>query len=121
MKKPVYLLFLLVVLSSCSEDDDEITNSCGISNPLVELEWLKTEIDKRQKEVSQDSKYCYISQAVHKGKTVFLYEDCNPFIDKVIAVLDCEGNSLGFIGGGISITAIINSSIIYRPTDFVCE
>lgn len=115
------LLFLFVIFSSCSDNDDEITNSCGITNPLVELEWLRTEIDKRKEEVTEDSKYCYILQAIHKGKTIFLYQDCNPFINKVIPILDCEGNSLGFLGGDILSIDITNSSIIYKPSDFACQ
>ena len=115
------LLFLFVIFSSCSDNDDEITNSCGITNPLVELEWLRTEIDKRKEEVTEDSKYCYILQAIHKGKTIFLYQDCNPFINKVIPILDCEGNSLGFLGGDILSIDITNSTIIYKPSDFACQ
>lgn len=120
MKRYVSLLLLVLFLTiSCSSDDISIIPACGVDNPSQELDWLKSEIDRRNANPGEDMKYCYIVQARLNGQDVFIYEDCNPLIDKAVFILDCEGNSIETSGN--SFADLENRSVIWKPSDFVCE
>lgn len=121
MKKIALLLFIMITLS-CSDNDDNILPACGVVNPLEELPWLKAEKDRRENNPTADTKYCYISQAEYNNQTVFIYFDCNPLINKVIPIYDCEGNLLNDSPENeISFEELTNTIIIWKPADFVCE
>ncbi|MGB5818369.1 MAG: hypothetical protein WBG90_02715 [Saonia sp.] len=109
---------------SCSDDDDNNAQAqltaCAVENVLEDLVWLRDEISDREQSTSEDMKYCYIVIADLEGQTVFLYEDCNPLINKVVPVFDCEGESLGFIGTDVSMDDLKDFCVIWRPADFAC-
>lgn len=99
MRLRATLLFALMTLVSCSNDDNgkAITLSiagCGVDKPLEELLWLKTEIESREANTNEDMKYCYIVQGTVNNSTVFIYKDCNPLVDKIVLIYDCEGTPL---------------------------
>lgn len=122
MKKDLFFLFLSILFSSCSDNDDEIISACGVANPVEELAWLKAEIDTREANPSEDMKYCYITQGEYNGDIVFVYWDCNPLINKIIPVYDCEGTFLNNTNENqIPFDAISNQKIIWKTSDFVCE
>jgi hypothetical protein len=122
MKIALNLLTVLLVFLSCSDDEDINRPACGVDNPAKELSWLKTEIDNREANVNEDTKYCYITQGEYEGQTVFVYWDCNPLIDKNIPVFDCDGNMLGGTRENpISLDDLENQIIIWKPAIFVCE
>ncbi|RKN78435.1 hypothetical protein [Ulvibacterium marinum] len=122
MKIALNVLVALLVLQSCSDDDDMIRPACGVDNPAKELSWLRTEIDNREANITEDTKYCYITQGEYEGQTVFVYWDCNPLIDKNIPVFDCDGNMLGGTPENpISLDDLENQIIIWKPALFVCE
>ena len=69
-------------------------------------------------------RYCYISQATLKRKPVFVLGDCNPAIDKITFVLNCEGNPIQDKDGrniGISEVDLKDQKMIWRPADFGCD
>ncbi len=122
MKTALNLLTILLVFLSCSDDEDIIRSACGVDNPAKELSWLRTEIDNREANITEDTKYCYITQGEYEGQTIFVYWDCNPLIDKNIPVFDCDGNMLGGTPGNpISLDDLENQIIIWKPAIFVCE
>ncbi len=55
------------------------------------LTWLREEINRREANPSEDLKYRYIAQSGLKGQTVFIYWDCNPVVNKVIPIFNCDG------------------------------
>ncbi len=122
MKTASTVFFALFVLLSCSIDNDVIRPACGVDNPAKELSWLRMEIDMRKANITEDTKYCYITQGEYEGQAVFVYWDCNPLIDKNIPIFDCDGNMLsGTPENPISLDDLENQIIIWRPALFVCE
>ncbi len=122
MKNFALLLFFICFLSGCKDNDDIIIiPACGVVNPLQGLEWLKTEINRRNQNLSEDMKYCYIVQAEYNGETVFAYADCNPLVNKAIPVLNCEGVSPNTQSNPIPFDDLQNKRIIWKGNNFVCE
>ncbi|WP_343487706.1 hypothetical protein [Allomuricauda sp. d1] len=119
-----FLVFIaaLLSLSSCSDDDDSTseTAACGVGNPVEDLGWLQAEIIDREANPTEDTKYCYIEQAELNGQTVFIYEDCNPAINKIVPVFDCEGDFIGRIGNEVQQNELSDSCVIWLPEDFAC-
>lgn len=120
MLKKVLVITAVLSIISCSDTDDTPESSCGVSDPKLELEWLKTEITNREANLSEDSKYCYIEQADLQGQTVFIYQDCNPAINKVIPVYDCSGNQIGLLHSDISPNSLNEGFILWKTADFAC-
>ncbi|QLG44345.1 hypothetical protein [Costertonia aggregata] len=121
MKKSIYILLIGILLQSCTDNDDT-SAACGVDNPLLELAWLKTEIENRENNPTEDMKYCYITQADYNGKTVFIYSDCNPLVNKITPIYDCEGNWLNDSAENqISFNDLQNSVIIWKPDNFACQ
>jgi len=118
------ILFCVLLLHSCNNDDNADTltlaiAACGVQNPIEELPWLKAEVTRRANNPTPEMKYCYIIQGTLNAKTVFIYEDCNPLVDKAFPIFNCEGIELAetdFIDGNI----IENKVIIWRTRNFVC-
>jgi len=122
MKKTI-LLFSFLYLISCSNDDNlPIISACDVANPIEDLEWLKAEVEKRRNDTSSDAIYCYIEQAVTNEQTIFIYNDCNPLINKVIPVYSCLGEAIGLLGDeNFDSGSISSRTVIYKPSDFACE
>ncbi|MEL6918549.1 MAG: DUF4377 domain-containing protein [Bacteroidota bacterium] len=93
---------------------------CEFENPAEDLDWLRIEIQKREGNPSEDMKYCYITQAEYDANPVFVYMDCNPFINKVIPIFDCLGTQLNK-DNNLFLDDLENAKIIWQPTDFVCD
>ena len=125
----VYRLFLIlsVLLTFCCSDDNDgflevALIGCGVDNPLKELEWLRSEVEKRKNDSSEEARYCYISQFEQDGQTYFLYEDCNPFIDKVIPVYNCLGENVGFVSdANFPFQIFMERTIIFNPENTLCD
>jgi len=120
LKKVLFTSLLLTVLS-CSDKDDNFNAICGVSDPTEELEWLKSEITIRRRDVSEDAKYHYISQADLDGNSVFLYRNCDPKGNSIIPVYDCEGELLGEVGKDFALDDFTNIQLLFKPLDFDCE
>lgn len=117
-KSTLSILISIFILSfSCKNDDDNLINTCSISNPIEELVWLKERIEQLSN--SNTDGYFYVSQNTLNGETVFIFPDCCPVCDTVTLVYDCEGNNIGSVGDeNISISILDDDIIIWKPKNF---
>lgn len=121
MKIVLPLILVFYFFSSCSKYD---IAKCDFDNATQDLLWLKDIIDEREANPIQDMRYCYISQAKLQRKTVFILGDCNPSIDKVTFIIDCEGEPIkNEDGENITVGEVDlkNEQMIWRPDDFGCD
>lgn len=114
---------IILILVSCNTDDGENTgvNACGTNNVLEELDWLREEIVRREQSTSPDIQFCYISLANLSGQDIFIYRDCNPTINKIEPVLNCEGTILNTSERTIDLSQLTNERIIWKAANFACE
>jgi len=123
--KVVYkVLIICFIILSCDSDDsaNQFKNSCSVDNPVEDLAWLKSEIERRNQNINDASKYCYIAQSLSKDQSIFIYGDCDPRVDKVAPVYNCSGENIGFVGDvNFSFEAITIGKIIWKTDDFICE
>lgn len=90
MRKGLFLFVLLFTVTSCKTDDDNgLSNTCSVSNPVEDLSWLKERIDDI-KQSSQVDEF-YVSQITYKGQTVFIIRDCCAACNSVTTVSYCSG------------------------------
>lgn len=108
--------FLLIF--SC-EKDYLADNTCNVSNPLKELDWLKSTIQNIEQLSPDASKYFYISMAKYNEETVFIEGNCDPLADSVFPVLNCAGERLGFLGE-ISSDSLVNRKVIWKSANSAC-
>lgn len=122
MKNTILLTLLIVICCfGCSRNEDDPFSFCDVTNPTQELTWLKTEIENRNNNPTQDMKYCYIAWAKFKGQDIIFYGDCNPLVNKVIPFYNCKGELLNQTELGINISTIDQIKNIWTPSNFVCE
>lgn len=86
-------LVISTTLISCEKDDNKasINNTCKVSNPAEELEWLKDKIEN-----VEDDQYSYFVMANYKGETVFYYGNCDPLINYISVIMNCSGENIGY-------------------------
>lgn len=126
MLKQYFFLAAIFVVYGCNSDDIDFVEislqACAIENPLQDLNWLRAEVKKRKNDDSEDARYCYISQVEFEGSTYFLFEDCNPLVNKIVPIYDCEGANKGVFGDAIFGFDIFKSrTIIFYPENTLCE
>ncbi|MCK5704896.1 MAG: hypothetical protein KAI29_27280 [Cyclobacteriaceae bacterium] len=115
----IVIIFSLLVLS-CKEEDVVV---CYETNPLEELEWLKTEIEYLNQADSATAKYFYVSQAEYKDSTIFIIANCCPFCYTIMYAYNCSGEIVGNLGYGdddIDIHILENATVIWRHDDSGC-
>lgn len=96
MKKIFLLLIIPLLIISCDNDDDRLTNTCSVSNPIEDFVWLKEIIaDIEQSSLTDEF---YISQAIYKAKTVFIVGNCCALCNTVLPVYNCEGKLISRLG-----------------------
>ncbi len=115
------LFFIFVLISSCTDSDDDALSGCGLENPRQDLAWLRKRIAEMANSDSPDVKYCYVVQGTYENNTVFRFEDCNPLIDKAVFTLNCEGERIDENSSALSLMNLENPQIIWRPLNFACE
>lgn len=119
------VLFLVSLTLSCDNDNDDnlpVVAACAVDNPIKDLLWLTEEVERREANPTVDSRYCYIVQGVSNDQTIFIYEDCNPLVNKIFTIYDCSGELIGFLGDeNFTNENISNRRVIYKPELFVCE
>ena len=124
MKHIISISLFLLLIMSCSSDDNVIDDSnliCSVENPIENLTWLKSEIDLLK---NDGEKYNYVIQTKHNDQTVFVFRNCNPFSNSVILVRNCEGENIGSIGTrqeDISSSILENGTIIWKSDKFECD
>ncbi|MFH6604692.1 hypothetical protein ACEZ3G_14480 [Maribacter algicola] len=116
-----FLILSFTATISCSDSDDTLNTVCGTTDPIEELDWLRSEIAIRRRDVSEDAKYQYISSAEFEGQTVFLYRSCDPKANVIVPVHDCEGQNLGEIGNEFVLDDFTNIQLLFKPLNFACE
>ncbi|MFS4466460.1 hypothetical protein [Maribacter sp. 2210JD10-5] len=118
MRKLVMLLLLFA--GSCNKYD---LPKCEFDDATQDLIWLKDIIEEREANPTDDMMYCYIVQGKLNKRPVFVLGDCNPLVNKVIFVLDCEGNAIEEDGRkiGANEVDIKNQKIIWQPENFACD
>ncbi len=129
MKKQLLLLLVtFVFLFACSNDDDQggfinVIAGCGVSNAAQDLDWLREEINRREDSTAEEMKYCYIISADLNGETIFIYEDCNPLVDKAFPILNCEGTIINPIEATepFPYADIANRQLLWTPSNFECS
>tara|TARA_R110002126_G_scaffold145902_1_gene291831 strand:+ start:142 stop:525 length:384 start_codon:yes stop_codon:yes gene_type:complete len=125
MKKVALLILALIfTLSSCKNDDDNLNNTCNVSDPIKNFGWLKEIIiDIEQSSLTDEF---YISQAIYKGETVFIVGNCCALCNSVITVHNCEGEQIARLGYDDGNDFVINfdilerDSIIWSSPNFIC-
>ena len=122
-KYRLLIIYFFFILFSCTNsDNDDITNTCSVSNPIEDLDWLKLKIEELKQTNSTIIEYFYVSQNLYNDKTVFIFPNCCPQCSTIIPVYNCEGNTLGFVGDGNIDTNILNNDIIiWKPENFACD
>jgi len=95
--------------------------ACTFENAVQDLAWLESEITFRESSPNEELQYCYITQANLNGNPVFIYRDCNPFVNKIDPIFNCFGEFLGFIEeNGIESSAILDERLVWSPNTFSC-
>jgi hypothetical protein len=126
MAQRFFLLGIILISFGCDTNDDGfvaiLLPACGVENPLEQLDWLRLEVEKRKNDTSEDARYCYISQVESDGITVFLYQDCNPLVNKIVPVYNCSGENIGIVGDdNFEIDLLQSRTVIFYPENTLCE
>lgn len=117
MRAAYNVLIIAILLFSCDSNDNQLNFFCSVDNPIEDLDWLKNEIDEREQNITDDSKYLYISQSSHDGESVIIYADCCPTCNSVYVVFNCVGENIGFIGDGNFTSETLSSGEVIWKTD----
>lgn len=121
------LIYLLVVASfaitSCSKDDKSTdvlpSNTCGVSNPVEDIAWLKDRIDYFE---STNVTVVYLWQTEYQDKTIFVLGTCAENSDPILAAYDCEGNDPSSMTGFTEfLQGKTPENIIWKPTNSTCN
>ncbi|RNI33172.1 hypothetical protein EFA69_01775 [Rufibacter immobilis] len=84
--------FCFFALSGCEEE--VLYKACVVSEPTQNIEWLRRRVQELQK-----SEYCQAVQTGNlNGRTVFVLRNCDPAVNSIDAVYDCDGNLLCYAG-----------------------
>lgn len=80
------LFFSACLLISCEKSN----SLCGGNDPINDLPWLELEISRLS-----SLKQCYnISRSTYEKQTVFIISNCDPYINSVPILHDCDGKIL---------------------------
>lgn len=123
MKRFFYLIsvmfFVSILCTSCEKDKQLIDNTCNVTNPAEELNWLKSSITEIEQSNQELSKHAYYMVAKYKGETVFYYGNCHPAINYVSHVINCKGDTLGAISDLDDELTDVN--LLWKPEESECN
>ncbi|MDP5157063.1 MAG: hypothetical protein NWQ07_00620 [Flaviramulus sp.] len=123
MKKLLSLLFIILLCNaSCnSNNDNELNNTCNVSNPTKNISWLREAIEELERSNSDLKLYFYVSQNTLEDETIFIFPNCCPQCSTLIPVFNCEGTLLGYVGDeNFENSLLENDTIIWKPKQFSC-
>lgn len=115
----IKLTILIISLFLISCDKYENNNRCNVSNPVEDLEWLKLKIAEINQGDEDLSSYAYFMTATYKGETVFYYGNCNPLINYVSMVQNCNGDTLGNTNDLYS--KMSNTTVLWKHKKSKCD
>ncbi|MEP1487999.1 MAG: hypothetical protein ABJK28_06200 [Algibacter sp.] len=108
-------------------DFEWINNTCSVSDPIEDLDWLKTLIEDTQKYRGFQEGDIYISQVEYEENTLFIFGNCCATCNSVFSVYNCEGDIIGRLGYDVEddfvypFDLLALSSIIWTPPNFICD
>ncbi|NEU08206.1 hypothetical protein GZH53_07775 [Flavihumibacter sp. R14] len=94
MRRPVLIILfsIAIMITGCEKSTSD---HCGGDRPDETLTWLKTRIESLAKSTD-----CYsISRSTYKGQTVFILSNCQPNVNSIPALYDCDGMQLTLTNG----------------------
>lgn len=101
---PMAALLLCLLFSACKKDkinlrfDYDGPCHCCVENPLEDLEWLHNIAEDF--ELMRDKQWATISICTYDStKQGFIINSCVNCYDGMQGFCDCEGNTLGYLGG----------------------
>lgn len=96
MRLKTTILLLIIVAFSCNDNND-ISLTCGVENPLEELSFLKNAKDNiDQIDCGGESS---INQYTFNSEVVFEIIICNQIVDGQTFVYNCSGEVICTFGG----------------------
>ncbi|WP_341216077.1 hypothetical protein [uncultured Wocania sp.] len=117
----IFLILLSFVILSCKTDDDNLINTCNVTNPVENLTWLKEKIAELEQTSLYESGEVYISQANYNSNTIFILGNCCATCNTVVPVFNCAGEVIGYGGdNNFNINTLKNSIIIWKPENSIC-
>ena len=125
MRKLLVLLVLVCISTiSCNNDDDSVSNTCNVSNPVEDLDWLKEKIEELEQTEPESLKYLYFSEQNYKNQTIFVLYNCDPLINYFPLVYNCEGNNPDILKTEDFFKFIAlkeGGGIIWKPSTSACN
>jgi hypothetical protein len=86
----IWIILLVAVTAFSSGCQKSSSPLCGGEDPEKTLPWLKEMTD-----TLNTSSFCYaISRATYKNQTAFILTTCDPYVDSLPLLYDCDGNKL---------------------------
>ncbi|MCL6295784.1 hypothetical protein [Jejuia spongiicola] len=114
------LIFFIVL--SCNNNDDGISNTCNVANPVEDFAWLKEKVLDIEQSTQVDE--FYISQAIYEGETVFIVGNCCANCNSVLPVYNCEGERINILGCSeefINFNILNRDTVIWNSKNFICK
>ncbi len=98
MKIVLKLLFVFIIITSCSNDDKNIEkDNCNADTPIEDISWLKAK--KEAFEKLMGSTRIEIHSYFYNNETVFLIDDCMSCADALTVIYNCSGEKICEFGG----------------------
>jgi hypothetical protein len=129
--KYILLFSIIFILLACDEDGSCSEDTCSVTDPIEELEWLRSEI----KNFNTTYPFIYVSMASYYGKTVFMVKNCDPSaLTLPPIIMNCNGEALGYLSetegsfnyNGVTIhnvnpNKVRCTKVIWTPDNFACQ
>ena len=116
----ITILFLFITFS-CNKDAG-IGSNCSVKDPVKDLGWLASDVEQLANSSLSDCEYIY--QANYRSKTVFVFTNCCPSLVSAIAVYNCSGELLGYLGSGrdaIDPERLKHKELIWKADSCTCN
>lgn len=88
---------------------------------MEDLQWLQDRVQELRDAESDEARFFFVSQAVFRNETVFIFDNCCPFCNAVAPVFNCTGAQIGLLNNEIPEAELVNVQVVFRPDDFGCQ
>lgn len=114
------LFFLLIIgLAACHEDAVPLENTCGVDNPVEDLPWLQTRIERAQQPDFNTLNFT-IQQVTYEAETLFIFGYCCSNCFMIPTVYNCQGEIIEYNTIDWDRLGENGNGIIYRFDQFSC-